>query len=329
MINKSVAIGLLTAVGAVGLIAQTPDAKTVPAPRAMSWTFSSTGGYLGIQTVEISNENFGKYGLPSVRGVAVEKVTEGSPAERGGIQAGDVIVRVNGDEITSSQKLTRLIGEISPDHTARITVFRGGSERELNVTVGKRPQPKFDEAGLFGRFEDFQRVPLPPDAPGFKAVPVPRVPSESGVYLFGNRRQIGVGLTPLTKELAEHFGVEGGAMVSSVRANSPAAKSGLKVGDIIVEVEGKAVKNEGDIVRSMIAKKEGDISLTFVRDRNRQTISVTPEEVKGEFNNYFEFPNSPDAPAAPGVMIAPRPAKPRTPGVPLVPQIFGLPGRVI
>ena len=240
MLNKGVAIAMLTAVAIVGLVAQTPEGKTATAPRVMSWSFSSSGGYLGIQTAEVSSENFGKYGLPSVRGVAVEKVTEGSPAEKAGIQAGDVIVRVNGDDITSSQKLTRLVGEISPDHTARITVFRGGSERELTVTVGKRPQPKFDEAGLFGRFEDFQRVPLPPDAAGFKAVPMPRVPGESGAYYFGNRRQIGVGLTPLTKELAEHFGVDGGAMVSSVRADSPAAKAGLKVGDIIVEVEGKA-----------------------------------------------------------------------------------------
>lgn len=330
MLNRFVAIAMITTVAGVGLVAQTPDAKTATAPKVMSWSFFSTGGYLGIQTAEVSNENFGKFGLPSVRGVAVEKVTEGSPAERGGIQIGDVIVRVNGEEITSSQKLTRLIGEISPDHTARITVFRNGTERELSVTVGKRPQPKFDEAGLFGRFEDFQRVPLPPDAPGFKGVPMPpRMPGEPGVYHFGNRRQIGAGLTPLTKELAEYFGVEGGAMVSSVRADSPAARSGLKVGDIIVEVDGKAVKGEGDIVRSMMTKKEGDVSLTFVRDRNRQTISVTPEEVKGGFNNYFEFPNAPDAPTTPGLMIAPRPSMPRIPGVPMIPQVFGSPGRVI
>ncbi len=321
---------MITAVAGIGIVAQTPEAKTAPSPRVMSWSLSSSGGYLGINTIEVSNEHFGKFGLPSVRGVAVEKVTEGSPAERGGIQTGDVIVRVNGDEITSSQKLTRLIGEISPDHTAKITVFRGGTERELNVTVGKRPQPKFDDASLFGRFEDFQRVPLPPDVPGFNGVPTaPRVPGDPGFLYFGNRRQIGVGLTPLTKELAEHFGVASGAMVSSVRADSPAAKSGLKVGDIIVEVEGKAVKGEGDIVRSIMMKKEGDISLTLVRDRNRQTISVTPEDVKGGLNNYFEFQNAPDGPAAPGVMRAPRPAVPRIPGAPLIPQMFGFPGRVI
>ena len=62
--------------------------------------------------------------------------------------------------------------------------------------------------------------------------------------------------------------------------DSPAAKAGLKAGDIIVEAEGKEVKGEGDLIRAIAEKKEGDVTLTIVRDRNRQTIRVTPEEAK-------------------------------------------------
>ncbi len=281
---------MITAVAGIGLVAQTPEARTETAPRVMSWTFASSGGYLGVQTVEVSNENFGKYGLSGVRGVAVEKVLEGSPAERAGIQAGDVIVRVNSDDITSTQKLTRLIGEISPDHTARVTVFRGGSERELSVTIGKRPAPKFDEAGLFGRLAQVPRAPGSPEVPGIEGLPrIPLAPGEPGVIYFGSGRRIGIGLTPLTKELAEHFGVESGAMVNSVGKDSPAARSGIRVGDIIVEADGKAVKGEVDVIRAIGAKKEGSISLTIVRDRSRQTISVTPEEVKGGQDNLFRY----------------------------------------
>lgn len=322
MFKKSIVITCLLTCASLIAAAQTPAPNAKTERSTFSWTFSSDGGYLGVETVEVSNENYGKYGLPSVRGVAVAKVVEGSPAEKAGIQADDVIVRLNGDDITSTRKLTRLVSEIAPDHTVRITVFRGGSERELSVTVGKRPTPKFDETVGFGRLGEML------DAPLIEGLPrAPREPGQPMIWAFGNRRQIGIGTTTLTKQLAEHFGVEGGVMVSSVRENSPAAKAGLKAGDIIVEANGKAVKSDADLIRSIAEKKEGDVTITFIRDRNRQTVGVTPEEVKGRgFDSYFEFPKSPgtpDAPAAPGLFRMPVPAVP----IPL--GRFGFPGRVI
>ncbi|QYO67554.1 S1C family serine protease [Leptolyngbya sp. 7M] len=164
MMAKALAFVLSISVFGIAAIAQTPEPRQRIEPRVFSWTFGSTGGYLGIEMAEISNENLGKFGLSAVRGVGVEKVSADSPAERAGILAGDVIVRVNGEEVTSTQKLSRMIGEIAPDHTARITVLRGGSERELSVTIGKRPAPKFDEAGAFGRLEDLWKNEGRPEA---------------------------------------------------------------------------------------------------------------------------------------------------------------------
>jgi serine protease Do len=270
-----------------------------------------SGGYLGVETVEVSNEIFGKYGLTSVRGVAVERVSEGSPAEKAGIRAGDVIVRVNGDEITSSRKLSRLIGEIAPDHTGRVTVFRNGSETNLDVTIANRPELKFDEAALLERFKD---LPKPPDAPSLEGLM--RKPGEAGapmVWRFGSRRQIGVGVTPLTKQLAEHFNVDGGVLINNVRENSPAAKSGLRAGDIIVEAEGTPIKNDNDLIRAIGDNKDGSVSIIFVRQGGRQTVNITPEEIKGGFEPYFEFRgtlDAPSTPAAPGVFRMMRPTAP-------------------
>lgn len=109
----------------------------------------------------------------------------------------------------------------------------------------------------------------------------------------GEGRVIGVGVTTLTKQLAEHFGVANGVMINNVRENSPAAKAGLKAGDIITECEGKSVKREMDLVRSINEKKEGDVTLTFVRNGNRQTITVTPEKSK-ESGFLFETGDDPD-----------------------------------
>ena len=96
------------------------------------------GGYLGVRTVEVTKDNFTKYNLREVRGVAVESVVKDSPAERAGIQKGDVIVRFDGEEVSSVYKLTRLLNEIAPDHTAKITVLRNGGEIELAATLGRR-----------------------------------------------------------------------------------------------------------------------------------------------------------------------------------------------
>jgi serine protease Do len=335
MIRKSFAFILLASSACVVATAQTPEPKAKGEPKVFSWSFNGDGGYLGVQTEEVTKENFSKFGLRDVRGVAVEKVLEGSPAQTAGLQNGDVIVKINGEDISSTRKLTRLVSEISPDHQAKVTVLRGGSEREINVTLGKRPAPTFGE-GAF-QFPPMGKMEMPdmPAMPDLEKLPrvqtaphAPGAPGEPMFWAFGNRRQIGVGLTPLTKQLSDHFGVDAGALINNVRENSPAAKAGLKAGDIIIEVDGKAVKGDGDLVRAIGGKKDGDVTLTIVRDRNRQTVRVTPEEMRDGFNTFFEFPDAPDAPgspAAPGVFKM----LPATPAAPMPLNQLFIPGRVV
>ena len=166
---------------------QTPEAKKEKAAQGFAWTFEGGGSYLGVQTQEVSKENFSKLGLREVRGVAVEKVIDNSPAQRAGLQDGDVIVKFNGEEITSTRKLTRLIGEVAPDHQARLTVLRGGGEdREITVTLGKRPGPRFENGAFsFGVPGQSGRLQVPPMAPMPPIGELPRVeafPSAPGSF---------------------------------------------------------------------------------------------------------------------------------------------------
>ena len=322
MIRKSLAFVLAGFVLFVGAQAQTPAPEPKPEAQAFSLFFDGDGGYLGIQTAEVTKDNFAKYGLKEVRGVAVEKVIEGSPAEKAGVQVGDVIVRFNDEDVTSVRKLTRLLGEVSPDHQARITVVRGGSERELTATVGKRPTPKFNEGSFKWSHGEFPKMPDMPNFPTPNwqephAAPFPKDAPEPFVWQMGSGRRIGVGVTTLTKQLSEHFAVDGGVMINEVRANSPAAKAGLKAGDIIVEAEGKDINGEGDLIRVIQEKKEGDVSLTFIRGGNRQTIRVTPEKMDGGFQ-MFEMPQTPEAPNLKFKMATPMPM-----------TEFKFPGRVL
>ncbi|HEY0547656.1 MAG TPA: PDZ domain-containing protein [Pyrinomonadaceae bacterium] len=254
---------------------QTPPSATTPAPDlSKDYTFLIGGGsFLGIFPEEITRENMSRYNLREARGVGISKVIEGSPAEKAGLRKDDVVLRFNGEEVTSVRKLERLIEEVAPDHTARLTVSRNGSEQELSVTVGQR--------------KDFNSFVFPQGADTEKLLEeMKRAPGAYALAL-GSSRRIGVSTNTLTKQLADYFGVGGGkgVLVTSVKEDSPAARAGLKAGDVITEVDGEKVEETGDISRAINRKSDGDVTLTIIRERSQHTIRVTPE--KAEATPFF------------------------------------------
>lgn len=264
------------------LEAQEPS--TVEAPRA--FTFMMDGGtFLGVSVEDISKENMSRYGMREVRGVGVTQVVKDSPAEKAGLKKDDVILRFEGESVTSARKLTRLVGEASADQAVRLTISRGGSEQEVSATLGKHDGMQNVFGGAMS--PGVLRGTMPPDIlrgttlfpmkidPGMIQIN----PGEGGfAFAFGSRR-IGVSTQPLTKQLADYFGVkDGGLLITSVNDNSPGAKAGLKAGDVITAVDGEKVTSPGDVSRAISKKEDGAVSLTIIRDRNTRTITVTPEK---------------------------------------------------
>ena len=304
MYRKFFAFILLTTFSAAVSIAQdAPAPQKDDKARAESLyriAFGS-GGYLGIELKEVSSENYQDLGLSEVRGVAVQRVLKDSAAEKAGLTTGDVIIAFNGEKITSTRKFTRLVREVAPDHKVDLTVIRGGSEIQIPVTMGKRKglafvtseDFEFPAPQIAPDFE-FPKVPvepLPPIAPNIQVLPDGMKIDGVRAFSFFSGRVIGIGVVPLTKQLGDYFGVEGGKglLINDVSNDSPAEKAGLRAGDVIVEIDGKAVNNLSDLFRGMGREKEGAVILTIVRDRTRQTISVTPEKRKNgnlRFDGY-------------------------------------------
>jgi predicted metalloprotease with PDZ domain len=103
-------------------------------------------------------------------------------------------------------------------------------------------------------------------------------------FFGGKRAYLGVSLVDLTDELREHLGApkDTGILVSSVEDASPAGKAGIRVGDIIVSVDGKDVESSGDLRRGLREKKEGDtVRVEVMRGRARQTFVTTVAEREG------------------------------------------------
>jgi serine protease Do len=225
------------------------------------------GSYLGVYTEDITRENMATYNLSQPRGVGVTQVAKDSPAEKAGLRKGDVILRFEGENVTSVRKLNRLVSEVAPDQTVRMSISRGGAEQEIAATVSKRTNA-FATLNWGGNL-----------AKGWK-LESPNLTGETFTFSFGNSRRLGVSTTELTKQLAEFFGVPGGkgVLVTSVIEEDPAAKAGIKAGDVITSIDGEAVDSPGDISRVLNSKKEGEVTVTFIRNKTQQSIRVTPKQ---------------------------------------------------
>jgi serine protease Do len=337
------AVGLLLA--AAGL-AQAQTIVTTPERQdERGFAFTLFGGnYLGITTEAVTKETMSHYGLTGEpRGVAVLSVAENSPAAKAGVKSGDVILRFDGEEVSSAAKLQRLISEAAPEHTARLTISRNGAQQELTATLASRadfpPMQAFtlrdgqafklngDELKNFGGAwsgEDFQKR-MEEMRQQFD-----KLPKGNNVFVLGATRRIGVTTTALTDQLADYFGLagRGGLLVTAVNENSPAAKAGLRAGDIITDVDGEQVKAAGDLVRALNRHDDGDVNLNVTRDRKARTVRVTPERVQPTtlFGPEGQMP-SPMAFTVPRIsMRMPRVVTPRviTPRI-VTPRVFVTP----
>jgi serine protease Do len=248
------------------------DDDQEPADRSYS-IFLSDGAYLGVGSEDITRENMGRYGMREVRGVGVTQVIKDSPAEKAGLKKDDVILRFDGESVTSARKLSRLVNESSADQTVRLTISRGGAEQEVTVTLSKHNLSNLLGAEIRNDVLRGFGKEWPKDWPQIK--------SDDGnfVFSFGGNRRIGVSTETLTKQLADYFGAkDGGVLITSVTENSPAAKAGLKAGDVITAIDGEKVDSSGDVSRVINKKQEGEVSLTILRDHNSRTVNLTPEK---------------------------------------------------
>jgi serine protease Do len=194
-----------------------------------------TRAYMGVSIQEVSPELAKAFGEPEPRGALVGDVSSGSPAEKSGLQKGDIIVELNGKPIADRNQLRMSISMMAPDATANLKVLRNGSERDMTVKLGVLPtdreQASVETANPQGALE---------------GVSVENVNDEAVQQL---------GLPANTK----------GVIVTDINPSSPVAESGLQQGDVIQEVNHQPVTNVTDFDRAV--RKAGKDPLLLV---NRQ-----------------------------------------------------------
>jgi serine protease Do len=194
---------------------------------------------LGVTVQEVNQSLAESFKLNQPEGALVSSVMPGSAAAKAGLQQGDVILKYNGQPINQSGDLPALVGMAKPGDKATIEVWRGGKTVDLATTLQGAKDAAADNDNSNGP---------------------------------ASQAKLGVAVRPLTPEEKQEANLSSGVVVE--QATGPAARSGVQPGDIIIAVNGTAVKSAGDL-KNMISKKSGHVALLIQRGDEKIFVPVT------------------------------------------------------
>lgn len=246
---------------AAGLAAQDAPAPPEP-PRppevVVNTLVAGSRSYLGVGVREVDAEIARQKKLPEERGVEITSVAEDSPAEKAGLKKGDVVLEFNGQPVQGVQQFIRLVRETPVGRSVTLKISRDGAIQTLTATIGT-----CRNCGPLGAFGSIELPDL--QAWSFD------LPS---VYTGWRSGVLGIEAEALGSQLAEFFGVKEGVLVRSVKPDSPAARAGLRAGDVIIKAGETRVAKPRDVSRALRAASRS-LQLTIVRDKRETTVTVT------------------------------------------------------
>ncbi len=193
---------------------------------------------LGVAVQEVNQAFADSFRLDKPEGALVSSVEKGSPADKAGLQPGDVIRQVNGQPIVSSGDLPAVIGLAAPGDSVKLDVWRQGAARELTARLANAD----DKAA---------QVASRKEAPG--------------------QGKLGLALRPLQPDEQQEAGIESGLLVQ--QASGPAALAGVQAGDVLLSINGVPVKSI-DQVRATVAKAQKSVALLILRGDSRIFVPV-------------------------------------------------------
>jgi len=290
------------------------------------------GGYLGLTLREETKSDEG--------GALVEHVASDSPAGKAGLKDGDVIIAFGGDVVRGPARVRERLRNSKPGDKVAVDVRRDGKVQKLTVELGERKVSAWRwRSGDYAPLDENQQRELEKTLKGLDEK-LPELgnrigkmklyaPGRHGLMLFGRSKPLlGVEMIETTPEYREALGgsKEAGVLVGKVLAGSAAEKGGLKVGDLILSVDGEKIADPGDLGEA-IGKREGKtIDLEVVRDKKTMHVkAVLPkidepeDEPTGPRASVWHVPGIAPLPPAPAVPAFAPPAPPVPPARPAPP----------
>jgi serine protease Do len=193
-----------------------------------------TRGYLGVNIQNVTPELASALRLEDLKGALVTDVVPGGPADKAGIKRGDLIILYDGNSVADSHDLPALVAVTSIDKEVPMTVMRDGKEYKISARIARLESDGTKLA------EDKQSA----------------------------HGKLGLQVQDLNSQMARQLGIDGdhGVVVANVEPGSPADRASLRQGDVIVEVNRKAVKSTSDLKEEIAKVPNGDSVLLFVKN---------------------------------------------------------------
>jgi len=200
-------------------------------------------GYLGMGIVDVTEDVKNSFNLPDAHGALVQTVSPGKPAERAGIQPGDIIVEVDGKPIANNRQLIDYISYQPVGTKVEVTVIRNGQRKTLTASTVERTE----------------------DGDAAKS-DTETSPSEPA------RNKLGMSVTEVTPQLRQQYGIADavrGVVVTSVKEVSPAGEANIGEGDVISEVQGEKINNLAQFRAAVDRIKNGQTIRMYVTTSGR------------------------------------------------------------
>jgi Do/DeqQ family serine protease len=201
-------------------------------------------GMLGVGIQPVTAEIAASFGLKETRGVLVNAVSPGGPADKAGLKTGDVILQLNGKDVNDTNTLRNEIAAAGPGAEVTLNVLRGGNQQQVKARL----------------------VELTADA-------VRAGQEQGGDASSGSK--LGLSVVPITPEIMQQLGLRSGTqgvVVESVEPDGPAARARIQAGDVIQEVNRQAVRSPADVAGAL--QKSGDRPPLLLINRGGQTAYV-------------------------------------------------------
>lgn len=208
-------------------------------------------GQLGVNIQNITDDTAKALELKEKNGVLVSNVKTGSAADKAGVKRGDIITAINGEKIEDSNVLRNKVAGTAPGTAIKLSVVRNGKDLELTATLDEFSVGDTKKSG--------------PD----------QSDDENGATPQNQSGKLGLSLQPVTPQIAKQLGLDAneGMVVTDVDQSGPAAEEGVARGDVILEINKKAVKSIADVQSALNASPEKPALLLI--SRRGQTIYLT------------------------------------------------------
>lgn len=236
--------------GSMGISFAIPMDEAVRVSEQLRVSGRVTRGRIGVQIGQVSKDVAESIGLGKPQGALVSSVEPGAPADKAGVEAGDIILKFDGKPVEKSSDLPRMVGSTKPGTKSSLTVFRRGSTKELSVIVAE----------------------IEAEKTGKKTSGKEETPKASKIG-----QAIGLAVSDLTKEQKAELSIQGGVRVDSAVDN--AARAGIREGDVVMQV-GNFLVTDTKSFETALAKvdKTRPVGLLVRRGELAQIVVIRPNK---------------------------------------------------